>query len=76
MRISGSPNQVIGDGPVDIVYTAGFWGSFDIEWEEPAHRLFFQQLASFSRLIRFDMRGTGASDPIPLDAPPPLGVVR
>jgi class 3 adenylate cyclase len=63
--------QVIGDGPVDIVYTAGFWGSFDIEWEEPAHRLFFQQLASFSRLIRFDMRGTGASDPIPLDAPPP-----
>ena len=68
--------QVIGDGPVDIVYTAGFWGSFDIEWEEPAHRLFFQQLASFSRLIRFDMRGTGASRSDPARRATPVGVVR
>ncbi len=63
--------QVIGDGPIDILFTAGFFGSFDVEWEEPAHRLFYQHLASNGRLIRFDMRGTGASDPIPLDALPP-----
>lgn len=63
--------QVIGDGPLDILLTVGFFGSFDVEWEEPAHRLFYQQLASHGRLIRFDMRGTGASDPIPLDALPP-----
>lgn len=63
--------QVIGDGPIDVVYTSGFFGSFDVEWEEPAHRLFFQQLAGFARFVRFDQRGVGASDPIPLDAPPP-----
>lgn len=63
--------QVIGDGPIDIVFTTGFYGSFDVEWEEPAHRLFFRQMASFARVIRFDQRGTGASDPIPLDALPP-----
>jgi hypothetical protein len=34
--------QVIGDGPIDILFTAGFFGSFDVEWEEPAHRLFYQ----------------------------------
>lgn len=63
--------QVIGDGPLDIVFTAGFFGSFDVEWEEPAHRLFLQHMASYARVIRFDQRGTGASDPIPLDALPP-----
>ena len=50
---------------------AGFFGSFDVEWEEPAHRLFLQHLASFARVIRFDQFGTGASDPVPLDALPP-----
>lgn len=63
--------QVLGDGPVDILFTSGFFGSFDIEWEEPAHRLFFQQMARFARVIRFDQRGVGASDPVPVDAPPP-----
>jgi class 3 adenylate cyclase/pimeloyl-ACP methyl ester carboxylesterase len=63
--------QVIGDGPIDVVIVFGFFGSFDIEWEEPAHRLFMQQLAEFARVIRFDQRGVGASDPVPLDALPP-----
>jgi class 3 adenylate cyclase len=63
--------QVIGDGPVDIVLTTGTWGAFDVEWEDPGIRLFYQQMATYSRLIRFDRRGCGASDPIPLDALPP-----
>ena len=62
--------QVIGDGPVDVIVTAGWWSPFDIEWEEPSIRSFYQQLARFSRVIRFDRRGMGASDPIPLDALP------
>ena len=63
--------QIIGDGPVDIVLTTGIWGSFDVEWEDPSTRLFYQQMASYARVIRFDRRGSGASDPIPLDALPP-----
>jgi len=63
--------QVIGDGPVDLLVTAGFWGSFDVEWENPTVRLFYQRLAGFARVIKFDRRGTGGSDPLPLDALPP-----
>jgi class 3 adenylate cyclase/pimeloyl-ACP methyl ester carboxylesterase len=63
--------QIIGDGPVDIVVNAGWWSPFDVEWEEPSIRSFYQQLARFARVIRFDRRGIGASDPIPLDALPP-----
>ena len=63
--------QVLGDGPVDIVFTMGFISSIDVEWEEPLVRLYFQQMARYSRVIRFDRRGTGASDQISLNALPP-----
>lgn len=63
--------QVVGDGPIDLISTMGFIGSIDVEWEEPMVRLFFQQMARYARVIRFDRRGTGASDPIALDALPP-----
>lgn len=63
--------QIIGDGPIDLVVTAGWYSPFDAEWEEPNIRAFFHQLARFCRVIRFDRRGIGASDPIPLDALPP-----
>jgi len=64
--------QVLGDGPPDLVMAPASFGHIDIAWEDPGIALFLQTLASFSRLILFDRRGTGASDPLPPDAAPPL----
>src|SRR6266550_9052941 len=63
--------EVVGSGPIDLVMTAGSFSAFDSDWEDPVAELFFRRLTSFCRLIRFDRRGTGASDPLPLDALPP-----
>jgi class 3 adenylate cyclase len=62
--------QVLGEGP-DLVLTLGAFGHVDLQWEDPATALFLRRLASFSRLILFDRRGTGASDPLPQRLPPP-----
>jgi pimeloyl-ACP methyl ester carboxylesterase len=51
--------QVVGEGPLDLVLVHGWVQSFDAGWEiEPIER-FYLRLASFSRLILFDKRGTG-----------------
>jgi class 3 adenylate cyclase len=63
--------QVLGEGPPDLVLTSGSFGHVDMAWEDPGIALFFRTLASFSRLILFDRRGTGASDPLPIDSLPP-----
>jgi class 3 adenylate cyclase len=63
--------EVFGAGPVDLVVTAGSFSAFDTDWEDPMAELFFRRLGSFARVIRFDRRGAGASDPLPLDALPP-----
>ena len=63
--------QTVGEGPPDLIINTGAWGSIDVEWEDPEIRLFYQNMARFGRTIRFDRRGSGASDPIPLDALPP-----
>lgn len=54
--------QVVGDGPLDIVFVPGFVSNLDISWEAPGRVEFYSRLASFSRLILFDKRGTGLSD--------------
>jgi class 3 adenylate cyclase len=56
--------QVVGDGPIDLVYVPGFLSHLDWNWEHPAYARFLRRLASFSRLILFDKRGTGMSDPV------------
>jgi pimeloyl-ACP methyl ester carboxylesterase len=64
--------QVVGDGPLDLVLVHGWVQSFDPGWEiEPIER-FYRRLASFSRLILFDKRGTGLSDRVALDDLPSL----
>jgi class 3 adenylate cyclase len=64
--------QVVGDGPLDLVYVPGWISNVELMWEEPAHAHVLGRLASFSRLILFDKRGTGLSDPVPLDRLPTL----
>ena len=66
--------QVVGDGPVDLVYASGIWSNVDLMWDLPPWAHFLERLASFSRLIVFDMRGVGLSDRGP--EPPTLELQR
>jgi len=54
--------QVIGEGPIDLVYVPGFTSHIGYAWEFPPFARFLRRLAAFSRLIWFDKRGTGLSD--------------
>jgi pimeloyl-ACP methyl ester carboxylesterase len=56
--------QVVGDGPTDLILVPGFVSHVEVAWEEPRLAHFLGRLASFSRLIVFDKRGTGMSDPV------------
>jgi pimeloyl-ACP methyl ester carboxylesterase len=64
--------QVVGEGPLDVVLVHGWVQSFDASWEIEPIRRFYERLASFSRLILFDKRGTGLSDRVPVDDLPTL----
>jgi pimeloyl-ACP methyl ester carboxylesterase len=57
--------QVLGSGPFDLVYVPGWVSNVEMMWEEPRLASFLERLASFARLIVFDKRGTGLSDPVP-----------
>jgi pimeloyl-ACP methyl ester carboxylesterase len=54
--------QVTGEGALDLVLVPGFVSHLEHDWDEPRSAHFLERLASFSRLIRFDKRGTGLSD--------------
>jgi class 3 adenylate cyclase len=64
--------QVLGEGPFDLVLVPDWWNHLEAQWEEPALARFLYRLASFSRLILFDKRGMGVSDPVAPDALPTL----
>jgi class 3 adenylate cyclase len=64
--------QVVGEGEFDLVYVPGWISNIELMWEEPNHAHLLSRLASFSRLILFDKRGTGMSDPVPVDRLPTL----
>ncbi len=64
--------QVTGEGPRDLVYVPGWVSNVELMWEEPALAHFLERLASFSRLVLFDKRGTGLSDRVSNDRLPTL----
>jgi pimeloyl-ACP methyl ester carboxylesterase len=66
--------QVIGDGPVDLVYASGIWSNVEVMWDHRPWAHLLERLAKFSRLILFDMRGVGLSDRGP--EPPVLELQR
>jgi pimeloyl-ACP methyl ester carboxylesterase/class 3 adenylate cyclase len=64
--------QVVGEGPVDLVFVMGWASNIEAMWEEPNLGRFLARLASFSRLILFDKRGVGLSDRVPEERLPDL----
>ena len=64
--------QVLGDGPLDPVFVPGFVSHVEHFWEDPSLARFLRRLASFSKLVFFDKRGTGLSDRVSEAAVPTL----
>ncbi|MEO9191442.1 MAG: alpha/beta fold hydrolase [Acetobacteraceae bacterium] len=57
--------QVVGNGPIDIVFVQGFISNLEVQWEEPGLAHLLNRLAAIGRLILFDKRGSGLSDRVP-----------
>ncbi len=73
--LSGDVNiayQTLGDAPLDLVFVMGWVSHLEYFWREPSVARFLRRLATFSRLILFDKRGTGLSDRVPIDQLPTL----
>jgi pimeloyl-ACP methyl ester carboxylesterase len=64
--------QVVGDGPFDLVYVPGWVSNIEMMWTEPNYARLLGRLASFSRLLLFDKRGTGLSDRVSNEQLPTL----
>ena len=63
--------EVVGDGPVDLIYLPGFINNLEVIWDNPLLARFLERLATFSRLVIVDRRGSGLSDRLsPEDLPP------
>jgi class 3 adenylate cyclase/pimeloyl-ACP methyl ester carboxylesterase len=72
---SGAGNvafQVFGTGPLTLLLVTNWLQNLDVMWEEPSLARYMDRLASFSRVICFDKRGSGVSDPVPLAALPTI----
>ncbi len=72
---SGDANiayQVVGTGPIDLVFVMGWVSHLEYFWNEPSFARFLSRLASRARLILFDKRGTGLSDAVPISQLPSL----
>lgn len=62
--------QVVGSGPPTVLLVTNWLQNLDVMWDEPSLARYLERLASFSRVICFDKRGSGVSDPVPLNALP------
>jgi pimeloyl-ACP methyl ester carboxylesterase len=64
--------QVLGEGPPTILFITSWFSNVDAMWEAPGLPAYLDRLTSFARVICFDKRGSGVSDPVPLDQLPTL----
>lgn len=64
--------QILGEGPIDLVFVPGWVSHVEFMWEDPRQARFLNRLASFSRLLLFDKRGVGLSDRVPVNQLPIL----
>src|ERR1043166_7573659 len=64
--------QVFGEGPIDMLLCPNWIHHLAGEWEVPASAAYLNRLGSFGRVVMYDQRGTGMSDPVALDALPTL----
>jgi len=56
--------QLVGNGPVDVVLLTQWFSNIDSQWDVPPLAAFIRRLARFGRVLIFDKRGTGLSDPV------------
>jgi class 3 adenylate cyclase len=64
--------QMFGNGPPTVLLVTNWLQNLDVMWDEPTLARYLDRLASFSRVICFDKRGSGVSDPVPLSALPTI----
>jgi pimeloyl-ACP methyl ester carboxylesterase len=64
--------QLVGDGPVDVVLLTQWFSNIDSQWDVPPLAAFIHRLARFGRVLTFDKRGTGLSDPVPASELPSI----
>jgi class 3 adenylate cyclase len=64
--------QVFGSGPINVLLVTNWMQNLDVMWEDPGLARYLNRLAAFSRVICFDKRGSGVSDPVPLSALPTI----
>ena len=60
----------VGDSPIDVLFVPWWWNNLESQWDDPLIGHFLGRIVEFSRLITFDMRGIGLSDPMPSDERP------
>ncbi len=64
--------QTLGEGPRDLLFVANWASNLDAMWDEPSLAHYFHRLGRVGRVICFDKRGSGVSDPVPLASLPTL----
>ena len=64
--------QVFGSGPINLVFVTSWVTNIDVMWDEPQMAAYLNRLGSFARVLCFDKRGAGVSDPVPLGSLPRL----
>ena len=64
--------QIFGEGPYDVLFIGNWASNIEVMWEHPSMARYLERLGRFARVICFDKRGAGLSDPVPLGALPTL----